>query len=162
MRQCMKLMQILVWPPTSVGTALCFLLMMEMFHVIPLSTRIASMPLPGVCRHTSAGRASAASMGCAGAGQWHTHPQLGRIQALLRLAKRPISDNSPSRHDDHIYRNEFIRRPDLLLCCEGLRQYRHGKRVLQRGERDTPDEYARGGHNSTTADAGRVGRQPGT
>src|SRR5712692_2079916 len=135
---------------------------MEMFHAVTLSTRITGVSLPGVYRHTSAGPASAAGLGCTVAGQWHTRPQPGRIQALLRLANRPISDNSPSRHDDHIYRNEFIRRPDLLLCCEGLRQYRHGKRVLQRGERDTPDEYARGGHNSTTADAGRVGRQPGT
>jgi hypothetical protein len=30
----------------------------------------------------------------------------GRIQALLRLAKRPISDNNSARPDDNVYRHE--------------------------------------------------------
>src|SRR5262247_448063 len=110
--------------------ALCIPLIMEMVHVVTLSTRIAGVSLPGVCRHTSAGHASTAGLGCTGASRWHTRPQPGRIQALLRFANRPISDDDPGRPDDHVYRNECIRRTDLLLCCEGLRQYRHGKRVL--------------------------------
>jgi hypothetical protein len=81
------------------------------------SARIAGASLPDVCRHTNAGPASAAGLGCTVAGQWYTRHQLGRIQALLRLAKRPISDNDPGRHDDRIYHGEFIRRTDLLLCC---------------------------------------------
>src|SRR5262245_13477463 len=106
------------------------LLMMEMFHAVTLSTRITGVSLLSVYRHVSASPASAASLGCTGAGQWHTRTQPGRIQTLLRLAKWPISDASPSRPDDHIYCDECIRRTDLLLCCEGLRQCRHGKRVL--------------------------------
>src|SRR5919202_4956220 len=109
-------MQILVWLPTSVRTALCLLLMMEIFHAVPLSTHSAGVSLPGICHHSSAGRASAAGLGCASAGQWYTHPQFGRIQALLRLTKRPISEVDPSRPDDHVYRDKCICRTDLLLC----------------------------------------------
>ena len=49
-----------------------------------LSLHTAGMSLPGVCRHTSAGPASAAGLGCTVAGQWHTRHQPGRVQALLR------------------------------------------------------------------------------
>src|SRR4051794_27439537 len=107
-------------PPTSVGTALCFLLLMEMFHAVTLSTRTAGVSLPGVCCHTITSPTSAAGLGCTVEGRWHTRHQPGRIQALLRFAKRPISDRDPSRHDDDVHRNECIRRADFLLCCEGL------------------------------------------
>src|SRR6266849_3336330 len=127
-----------------------------MCHAVTLSARTVGVSLPGICRYTSTGRTSAVGLGCTVAGQWHTRLQRGRLQALLWLAKRSISDSSLGRPDDDIYREECLRRTDLLLCGEGLRQYRHGKRVLRRDKRDTPDEHARGGHNSPTADAGRV------
>src|SRR5712691_5595394 len=53
------------------------------FYAVTLSTRSAGVSLPGICRHTSTGRASAAGLGCTGVSQWHTRPQLGRIQSLL-------------------------------------------------------------------------------
>src|SRR4029453_9414590 len=102
-----------------VETALSFLLTMEMLHVVTLFTHTAGVSLPGVCRHTSAGRASAAGLGCTITGRWHTRPQPGRLQALLRLAKRPISDRDPSWYDDDVHRDEYIRRADLLLCHHG-------------------------------------------
>src|SRR5215471_12539990 len=113
-------MQTLVWPPTSVGAAFCFLLTMEMFHAVTLSVRTAGVSLSGVCCHTSTGPASPTSLGCAGAGQWHTCPQLGRLQALLRPAKWPIFDHDPRRLDNNVYRDKSLRGADLLLCCEGL------------------------------------------
>src|SRR5215468_4649536 len=106
MRQGTSLMQTLVWPPTCVGAALCFLLTMEMFHAITLSLRTTGVFLPGVCRRTSAGPASAASLGCAGADQWHTCSQPGRLQSLLWLAERPISDQDPRRLDNNVYRDQ--------------------------------------------------------
>ena len=54
------------------------------------------------------------------AGRWDTSHQPGRLQALLRLAKRPISDHGAGRDGDGIYRDQFIRRADLLLCCQSL------------------------------------------
>src|SRR5215470_5238092 len=115
-----KLMQTLVWPPTSVGAAFCFRLTMEMFHAVTLSVHTAGVSLPSVCRHTSAGPASAVSLGCAGAGRWHTCPKPGRLQALLRSAKRPISDHDLRRLDNNVYGDVCLRGADLLLCCYGL------------------------------------------
>src|SRR5215813_1003456 len=93
---------------------------MEMCHAVALSARTAGVSLSGICRHTSAGRASTAGLGCTSAGRWHTRLQPGRLQTLLRLAKWPIFDNGPGRPDDNVYRDECIRRTDLLLCREDL------------------------------------------
>src|SRR5215471_18404219 len=122
-----------------------------MCHALTLCVHLVSVSLSGMCHRTSAGRASAVGLGYTGTGQWYTCPQRGGLQPLLWLPKRSISDSSPSRPDDDIYRAECLHRTNVLLCGEGLRQYRHRKRVLQRDKRDPPDEHTKGEHHSPTA-----------